>query len=516
MSTETISISKTKRVRNILLLIAIGGSMVWGFYFLISSFVLEYNSIEQQQLKYLEGIANTVATQISPADHQYLLENYRYIDAIESNIQDSVYLELHDKLRQIKNANKLKPEIKFIILRSVASRNIENSAFITCTSADKPEFRHLCTPPLKLIQFFNQGGIANRYNKNDKNYVAAFSPVKKENNEVEAIVFIEQSVESFLDEEKQKLIRKYLILTFISIIYIGILFLAIRRITGTLMKQQQELSKRFTKINTTFQHLRKFVDKIGRGNLDAKMDFLDLNDALGISLINMQDSLKKANKEREERQIIEKQQKWISDGIAHFNDLLRKTNDIEDLSDLIISNLVKYLNANQGGIFLKEVKNSETTYELKAAYAYDHKKYHQKTVYERDGLLGTCAVEKSIIILTDIPENYLEISSGMGEAPPKILVMCPLVFNNEVFGLIELASFHLFEKYQIDFLEKVGQGIASSISTMQINQQTSILLAQSKDEEKRNKKEENILKEKIKNLEKKYRETLQELENQTK
>jgi PAS domain S-box-containing protein len=169
---------------------------------------------------------------------------------------------------------------------------------------------------------------------------------------------------------------------------------------------------------------------------------------------------------------------WASEGLAAFGEMLRIQEDkMEDLAYKIISNLVKYLKANQGGFFLIEnLPDDKKFIQMIACYAYDRKKFANKRVEWGEGLIGTCAMEKKTIYLTDIPDQYLSISSGLGRANPNILVIVPLLVNNEVQGIIEIASFLKFENYQIEFIEKVADSIAMTLSNIKGNLRTTTLL----------------------------------------
>jgi GAF domain-containing protein len=101
---------------------------------------------------------------------------------------------------------------------------------------------------------------------------------------------------------------------------------------------------------------------------------------------------------------------------------------------------------------------------LVASYAYDRVKHLQKTIQVGEGLVGRCVQEGNTIFLTDIPEDYIRIKSGLGEDNPRCLLIVPLRFNEEITGVIEIATLEIFEDFQIDFIERIGTSIASSIS----------------------------------------------------
>ena len=103
----------------------------------------------------------------------------------------------------------------------------------------------------------------------------------------------------------------------------------------------------------------------------------------------------------------------------------------------------------------------------------------EKTVKIGQGLVGQTYLEKKTTLLTNIPDQYVIITSGLGEATPANLLLIPLIFNEQVMGVLELASFTTWPPYQVDFLESVGEIIASSIATLDVSSKTKQLLEQS-------------------------------------
>ena len=238
------------------------------------------------------------------------------------------------------------------------------------------------------------------------------------------------------------------------------------------------LFKSYDKLIKSLHKVVEFTTQIGKGNLDHEFTPLSEKDMLGKSLIQMRDNLKKVQEEERKRKKEDEQRNWIANGLAKFSDILRKNNDdLEELGDEIISELVHYVGAVQGGIFLYEDKEEEL--HLLSAYAYNRKKYLQKTVKFGEGLVGTCAIEKEKIYLKNIPEDYISITSGLGETPPKYLLLMPLKIEDKVYGVIELASLQPFEDYKIEFIEKVSESIASIINNLKINIKTKELLESS-------------------------------------
>ncbi len=248
------------------------------------------------------------------------------------------------------------------------------------------------------------------------------------------------------------------------------------------------IKKIYDAFNVMLNRLRitsELANQIGEGNLDVKIDNIEEEDVIGQSLIRMRNNLSKANEIERINKIEEEKRNWATKGVAEFAEILRhNNNDIVAFSNDIIINLVKYTNSNQGGLFIVNDNDKDnTTLELTAAYAYDRKKYVDKTIKIGEGLVGTCAIEKETIFLTDVPDDYVKITSGLGKANPRCILIIPLKLENKIFGVIELASFKVFEQYQIDFIEKLGESIASTLNMAKTNILTQELLEQSQQQQ---------------------------------
>ncbi len=225
-----------------------------------------------------------------------------------------------------------------------------------------------------------------------------------------------------------------------------------------------------------------FAEEIGAGNLSTSFSALSGKDELGISLLSMRDSLVAANKEATERRELDRKQNWITEGTAKFGDILREyNNDMYDFSFNIISNLVKYVGANQGGLFVinDDIKD-DIYFELAAGYAYDIRKILKKTVKPGVGLVGRCILESESIYISNLPDDYINITSGLGEKSPRHLLIVPFKFNNQIYAVAEIASFNEIEPYKQQFVEEVGNSIASTIATVKINIRTNKLLQELK------------------------------------
>jgi len=232
------------------------------------------------------------------------------------------------------------------------------------------------------------------------------------------------------------------------------------------------------------QNVLDFVNNLIQDNFDFEIEDLNNGDKLSGALVELRNKLKQNKAEEIIRRKEDDQRNWISEGLAKFSELLRRNNnDLKQMSYEIIIELVKYIGANQGGVFLlEESKSGERYFMQTAAYAYDRKKFANKRIEWGEGLIGTCALERKSIYLTEVPDSYLNITSGLGKANPRSVLIVPLQFNNEIHGIIELASFEKFEKFEIEFVERIAESTASTLASVKINLRTADLLKESREQ----------------------------------
>ncbi len=268
-----------------------------------------------------------------------------------------------------------------------------------------------------------------------------------------------------------------------------------------------EIGEMGNALNNLIHGLRKitrFSNEIGEENYESDFTPLSEADELGNSLILMRENLKKASEEAKVRRAENTQRSWASQGLAEFGDLLRESKeDLEELTNKILTRLVRYLDASIGGLFIINDNDKDDTYlELLAFYAYDRRKYIEKRINIGETLVGQCVLENETIFMNDLPHDYIHITSGTGSDNPKSLLIVPLKLNEEVYGVVELASFTNFEPYQIEFVEKIGESIASTISSAKININTSKLLQESNEKSERLSKQEEETRRQIEEMQK--------------
>lgn len=234
-----------------------------------------------------------------------------------------------------------------------------------------------------------------------------------------------------------------------------------------------EIGKAINQLIGGLSKLSEFATHIGNGDYDINYQKLGDNDVLGNSLLTMRDNLKQLAIEDARRN-------WANEGAAKFADLLRANNhSIPNLTKVVLSELIKYVEANQGCFFVIDQQSEEPQMELMATFAWNRQRVRNKTVRWGEGLIGQAWAEKDTLFITEIPQNYIEIGSGLGDANPKNIVATPLIFNDEVYGVIELASFSVLPTYRVEFLKRVAENIASTLAATFVTERTQRLLKES-------------------------------------
>jgi len=241
-----------------------------------------------------------------------------------------------------------------------------------------------------------------------------------------------------------------------------------------------ELGRIERSINTLIESLiniREFTQQIAEGNLETKYTPKGENDIIGTSLLQMQRNLKIALIESKKREEEEKIQRWSIEGETKVGEILRDySQDSQELYYQTISFLVKYTKSVQGALFV--VNSEEKMINLVAAFAYDRKKFFEKDIPFGVGLIGRSVIEGETLYVTNVPEAYSSISSGLGQKKPRAILIVPLKFNEQIFAIVELNTFSEYKPYVRAFIEKVGVNIASTIANTRITLRTQDIVSE--------------------------------------
>ena len=222
-------------------------------------------------------------------------------------------------------------------------------------------------------------------------------------------------------------------------------------------------------VNKMAENLRAVVRQAGiiaKGDYSVEMQPQSENDELGNALSEMTRSLRGMKEENE-------RQNSLKTGQMELNERMRGEQDIAALAQKIITYLCNYLNAEIGGFYL--IDDNELL-SLTASYAYQKRKNLSNKFSFGEGLIGQAALEREPILITQVPEDYIRIQSGLGEASPASIIVIPLLFEDTVKGVVELGAFHEFSDHDLTFLNQAAESVSIAINSAQSRLQTSTLL----------------------------------------
>ncbi|MBI2305894.1 MAG: HAMP domain-containing protein, partial [Rhodocyclales bacterium] len=174
------------------------------------------------------------------------------------------------------------------------------------------------------------------------------------------------------------------------------------------------------------------------------------------------------------------EQDWLKTNLANFTRLLQGQRDLTAVSRTVLSQLAPLVNGQHGVFYIMDESRPEAPQlQLLSAYAFKERKNLSSQWAIGEGLVGQCAAEKQRILLTNVPNDYIEITSGLGEARPLNIIVLPIIFENKVRAVVELASFTLFSPIHQTFLDQLGESIGIVLNTIEANMRTEELLKQS-------------------------------------
>lgn len=288
-------------------------------------------------------------------------------------------------------------------------------------------------------------------------------------------------------------------LSWVSIILMGVVFVTLclqlfrvqNRSDILSIESTAQLEREIKRVSS----MSGFIDAVSAGNYDIELTQSDKVDNLTKTLLNMRDKLKQ-NAESD------RQRNWGTEGLAQIGEILRSnTTNTTELYDNIIRFVVKYTGSNQGGMFLlSEEEGQAKSMELVACYAFERKKFLTKKIDVREGLVGQCYLEGQRILMLEVPQEYASITSGLGGSNPNALVLVPMKINEKTYGVLEIASFKKYKDYEIELVEKFSESIASTISTVKINESTRLLLEKTQQQAEDMKSQEEEMRQNLEEL----------------
>ncbi|MER6633025.1 HAMP domain-containing protein [Streptomyces sp. NPDC000987] len=255
----------------------------------------------------------------------------------------------------------------------------------------------------------------------------------------------------------------------------------VRDVDGTWRDLTESVNEMAGNLTRQVRAIARVATAVTRGDLNLKIDV----DASG-EIQELQDYINKMIANLRDTTIANKEQDWLKGNLARVSALMQGRRDLEDVASLIMSELPPLVAAQHGAFFLAmppaDGKDGADEYELRMLGSYGYSMGSMPTSFRPgEALIGTAAQEKRTILVDNAPSGYLKISSGLGEAPPAQVIVLPVLFEGQVLGVIELASFTPFTQIQKDFLNQIAEMIATSVNTISVNTKTEQLLKQSQE-----------------------------------
>ncbi|HEV8631336.1 MAG TPA: HAMP domain-containing protein [Thermoanaerobaculia bacterium] len=173
------------------------------------------------------------------------------------------------------------------------------------------------------------------------------------------------------------------------------------------------------------------------------------------------------------------EQDWLKTNLTRFTRMLQGQRDLLTVSRQVLSELAQVVDAQHGAFFMAQREDEETVLKLFASYAYTERKHLGNHFALGEGMVGQAALEKKRILVTEVPRDYIMIGSALGEAAPMNIVVVPILFESEVKGVIELASFHPFTSIQLAFIDQLLESLGIVVATIEATMRTDELLRQS-------------------------------------
>lgn len=248
-------------------------------------------------------------------------------------------------------------------------------------------------------------------------------------------------------------------------------------------KSITDIAEALNRVIDGLAYTSAFVRHLASNDLTQDYKPLGHRDELGNSLIELRAALRKQEIEAAHIKEEERIRSWSNEGLAEFAKLLREnSSDIAQLADVILKRIVNYLDALQGALYMTEERKTGIVLHLVSAFAYNRKKYLKQDLALGEGLVGTCAIERELVHIDVLPPEYCEITSGIGNVPPKELLLVPLKTDEALLGVLELASLKGFAPYMVAFAQLLSVSIAQTLQQVQTNQRTAELLRQSQEQ----------------------------------
>ncbi|PLS77041.1 MAG: hybrid sensor histidine kinase/response regulator, partial [Chloroflexi bacterium] len=243
---------------------------------------------------------------------------------------------------------------------------------------------------------------------------------------------------------------------------------------GTWRDLTDNVNQLAANLTTQIRTIAEIATAVTKGDLtrsiavEAQGEVEELKDNINQMIANLRDTTQKNT-----------EQDWLKTNLARFTRMLQGQRDLQTVSKQILSELAPLVFAQHGVFYTKDGQAEQPMLKLLSTYAYRERKHLANQFHLGEGLVGQAALEKDRILLTEVPHDYIKINSGLGEATPMNVIVLPVVFENEVKAVIELASFQRFSETHLAFLDQLTESIAIVLNTIEAGMRQEELLKQS-------------------------------------
>jgi HAMP domain-containing protein/signal transduction histidine kinase/CheY-like chemotaxis protein len=247
-------------------------------------------------------------------------------------------------------------------------------------------------------------------------------------------------------------------------------------VSGTWRDLTENVNQLAGNLTTQVRAIAEVSTAVTQGDLtpsitvQAEGEVAELKDNINQMIENLRETTK-----------VNAEQDWLKTNLARISGMLQGQRDIEQVTQLIISEVTPVVSAQHGALFLVEhgAELDEADLRLVASYGYRARKGRRDRFALGEGLIGQAAIEGKPIRLTDVPADYFKIASALGQAAPGHIVVMPVMFEEQVLGVIELGALRPFSEVNQAFLDQLTDTIGVVINTIQANMRTEQLLTQS-------------------------------------
>ncbi len=201
--------------------------------------------------------------------------------------------------------------------------------------------------------------------------------------------------------------------------------------------------------------------------VETRGEVLGLKDTINQMITNLRDTTR-TNKEQD----------WLKTNLAKFFGVMQGQRNLQSLTDQIMSEVTPVVDAQHGVLYLADSEDGRPALRLTSTYAFTKRKHISSSFAFGEGMVGQCARERKPIIITEVPDDYVQIRSGLGEAAPRNIAVYPVFFEDQVRGVIELGSFHEFTPVQLALLEQLMLSMGLAINLIGTSMRTEQLLQQ--------------------------------------